>query len=666
MPGDFISLPVIFIFKYNMKNIFLLFLFITTSAFGQLSRIDSLENSLSNHKYDDEEKVNLLNEISYLSYRIDIDKTKRYALEALSISEKLHYREGLAESYRCIGIVSLFTGKNDDAIRDLKISLDIFKNIGDELGMAKALGNIGVAYAFQGDFNSALNYYFDVLEILNGKNETQREAITLNNIGEIHMKMQNYNEALKYFEKQFPMFIATNDSTHILTTYTNLADCNRFLGNLDKASGYCTTGITIAETGGFTPYLCGLYTIKGQIDYKIGNKYSAYNSLVKATRYSDNSADIEFKWKPYVALAEYYQADSNYIMAQINFERALDISQSNNLSEGIREATKGLHTTAAANNNFNKAYEYLLMNKQFSDSLLNESNIKKFTILEMQHEYDIQQHEQKLEQERQKLISNFFIISFGLVLLIIIVILRDYKAKTKINKQLLLANATKDKFIAIIAHDLKNPIHSMLGSSDLLLKDYPHLSESERMQLVEGFQKNVKNINSLLTNLLTWANSQRGNIEINKEVLPLQRLVKDSISPYEINAVNKSIAIEISLNADLNIYCDKNTIGTVISNLVNNAIKFTPKNGRIKISASRSTQYTQIEIEDNGTGLDEKAIDELFRIDKHFSTKGTNNESGTGLGLIISKEFIDLNGGDIWVESSPGIGSKFIFTLPNK
>ena len=165
---------------------------------------------------------------------------------------------------------------------------------------------------------------------------------------------------------------------------------------------------------------------------------------------------------------------------------------------------------------------------------------------------------------------------------------------------------------------------------------------------------------------MLWANSQRGQIKLNKENHSLHELVINSIAPYVMNANDKSLKIVNEIDKDLRIFCDKNSISTVISNLVSNAIKFTPDNGQINISAVSYETQTEIRISDNGIGMDEATIKKLFKLDESNTRLGTNNESGTGLGLIICKEFIEQNGGSIRIESEINKGSTFIFTIPNE
>jgi len=166
-----------------------------------------------------------------------------------------------------------------------------------------------------------------------------------------------------------------------------------------------------------------------------------------------------------------------------------------------------------------------------------------------------------------------------------------------------------------------------------------------------------------LKNLLTWARTQTGGIEINKELINLKELVEASIAPYKYSASKKNIEIATNVPPDTNITIDRNTSMTIIGNLVNNAVKFTPEGGAITINHHENKDSIELHIIDTGVGMNSEVIGKLFRIDEDVSTIGTNNEKGTGLGLILCKEFINKNGGDIRVLSEVGKGSEFIITL---
>lgn len=225
-------------------------------------------------------------------------------------------------------------------------------------------------------------------------------------------------------------------------------------------------------------------------------------------------------------------------------------------------------------------------------------------------------------------------------------------------------NNTKDKFFSIIAHDLRNPFITILGFTDLLLTDYKELDESEIIFYLEEMKKSAEISHNLLQNLLQWSRSQTGRIEFNPTKILLKNLVNVNLELLQPTAANKEIQIKSEVVDDIYVHADEDMLNTIIRNLITNAIKFTPKGGSITIAAKEVGKYAEISVEDTGVGMSEATMANLFRLDTTHSTLGTNQEAGTGLGLILCKEFVEKHDGKIWVESNLGEGSKFIFYLP--
>ena len=237
------------------------------------------------------------------------------------------------------------------------------------------------------------------------------------------------------------------------------------------------------------------------------------------------------------------------------------------------------------------------------------------------------------------------------------------------NKQLKELNATKDKFFSIIAHDLKNPFNTMLGFSELLFRNFDEYNVKKQKKYVSIIKEGVQNTYKLLENLLLWSRTQRGIIDFTPENRNLYLLSGDTIELLKQSAENKSITLINQIPEDIYVKTDKNMLYTILRNLISNAIKFTPKGGEITLKAhvitdANKQSYAEISVKDSGVGIAEKKLSKLFNISENISIKGTEGEAGTGLGLILCKEFVEKHGGKIFVESEVSKGSKFIFTLP--
>lgn len=233
-------------------------------------------------------------------------------------------------------------------------------------------------------------------------------------------------------------------------------------------------------------------------------------------------------------------------------------------------------------------------------------------------------------------------------------------------KELEEANKAKDKFFSIIAHDLRSPFNVIIGLSDLLNHDYDNFDDDEKKEFIKKIHSASGNAFELVENLLQWSRTQNSRIYFNPVELNLNTQVDEVIKISISRAIYKNIQIETSIPKDLNIVADKNMLFTILHNLLTNAIKFSHRNKNIIISAYEKDLHVEIHISDEGVGIPEEHRDSLFRIDNEFKQPGTEKEQGTGLGLILCKEFVKKHNGHIWVKSMQGQGSDFAFRIPKQ
>jgi len=227
-------------------------------------------------------------------------------------------------------------------------------------------------------------------------------------------------------------------------------------------------------------------------------------------------------------------------------------------------------------------------------------------------------------------------------------------------------NASKDKFFSIISHDLRSPFTSITGFAEVILEDIDTLTQEEIKDFTGSIYKSSKNIQNLLENLLQWSRVQTGRIEFNPINFDFNNLVNDVIALYQVSAARKKIILSNNIEHEYLVKADKFMVDTILRNLVSNSVKFTSQGGEIKVLAEELSgqNMLQISVEDTGVGMKDEILSKLFKIDENITTKGTEKEKGTGLGLILCKEFIEKQGGKIWAESTLGEGSKFKFTIP--
>ncbi|TDO05746.1 sensor histidine kinase [Sunxiuqinia elliptica] len=237
-------------------------------------------------------------------------------------------------------------------------------------------------------------------------------------------------------------------------------------------------------------------------------------------------------------------------------------------------------------------------------------------------------------------------------------------AINSLNEELAESNKTKDTFMSIISHDLKNPFNSILGFMNLLKVRYDEYNDADRKRMIETVNTSATGFYEMLENLLTWSRAQSGKIFLRKEPIQLNSIVATSIESFSSNAHQKEIVLLNKVASEHFVFADKHTLTVIINNLLNNAIKFTPPEGNIILSAEKEDGSIVLCVKDSGIGMEQERIDQLLQSNDLRSTPGTNNEKGTGLGLLIVKDFIKKNGGQLKIQSTPQVGSSFMVILP--
>jgi len=284
---------------------------------------------------------------------------------------------------------------------------------------------------------------------------------------------------------------------------------------------------------------------------------------------------------------------------------------------------------------------------------------------------------QTLELERKKL-QNILIIGalvFFVLIIIYLLYINNYSKKknkylsiandeiNRINKQLGYSNSTKDKFFSIISHDLRNPFNTILGASRMLNEEFDKLSNKEIKDLIEIVTKDSERLYALLENLLSWANSQTGKLKANKVNIFLNNMVSEIIQLYISSANKKNIELEINISKSIIVVFDEFMLNTILRNLISNAIKFSNSGSIISLTAIEQNNSILLLVKDSGVGIKEGNLKKIFTEGSNFSEPGTNNEKGTGIGLMLCHNFVKQNGGDISVDSKYGEGTTFTITL---
>lgn len=268
----------------------------------------------------------------------------------------------------------------------------------------------------------------------------------------------------------------------------------------------------------------------------------------------------------------------------------------------------------------------------------------------------------ELESQNDELIQELTVLNTNLEKK---VVERTYELQEAL-KELSDLNASKDRFFSVLAHDLKNPLHAFILTAETIVEDIEYFSKGEISKLATNLYKGSQNLYRLLENLLYWAQRQLEEGNFHPTVCELHKVAEQVIDIAESQANQKNINILNQMKPGRTAYVDKNMLEVILRNLISNGIKFSQPNTNIRLLSQENGRYVSISVEDQGVGIDEEGLERLFRVDKYYTSRGTNNEKGTGLGLILCKELVGKNGGKISVESEVGKGTTFTFTLPKE
>lgn len=538
-----------------------------------------------------------------------------YAIKAASLFIHIDNKTGLAYTFNFIGNLHKDLNNSTLALEYYKKANQLYKEVNLQGGIANTTNNLGIVFDKMDRNDKALDHYQEFLQMSIDSDDIRSQGVAYNNIGFLYAKIKQYHKALEAYSKSLSISQMTNDSLSIMNTNNNIASVYYDIGNLSEAENYVNT----------------------------------------ALRHTPRNKDL------------FYLAESHEILSKVY-------------------ATKS---------NFKKAYHHQSINREIKDSLFSLKANEQ--IVEMQVRFETERKEKEiellkkndeiknLELKRQKNVNSLWI---GLIILLMgfgilgYFNLQQKKKNNKLlqekNQQLEIANkklieseehltelnATKDRFFTIIAHDLKNPFNALLGFSELLHNNFAKYSNEQSEEMIKVIFDTSQSLYKLLENLLQWSRSQTGGIAYNPELFPLNKQVRQEVELLSHLSEKKNLKIVSRVEESVVVYADINLVSIIIRNLLSNAIKFCNPQGKIKITAIEENNMVAVKVADSGVGMSKQEIDKLFRLDESFSTKGTANEDGTGLGLIVCKEFIEKNGGKIYVSSQKDSGSIFTFTLP--
>ncbi len=627
-------------------------LLLPSICFGQNLNIDSLKQ-LESQTTEPKDRIEILNKLALQSREIELQEAKLYAQEA----------EKLALALK------------------------------DSLGLARAKGNLGWINYRLGNWEESFRQSKEGFQISNSIGDMEEASRSLNNLGSIYYQQQNYLGAIQQFQQAYEISLNLEDTNTTIRSLNNIAFNYVKAGWLDSAMHYANKSIEFNRQNGslyltsFAQRVIGdVYLERGQIDEAIAEFREALG-LSQEISFRSFEASILHR------LGKALIQKGNYTEAIKTLETAEKVSKEYGYMDELVNSYKLLAIAHENQGNINPAFQAQKSYIQLNDSINNEAAKSRLAITQgmfeaekkeaelklLQAKNDLQQHE---INEKAKLISVGIvgIITIAGLLIWLIAINRRTKMINKqleettalINEQneilekraneLEEVNKVKNRIFSIVGHDLRAPVGHVKSALELLHSDF--MTKNELDKHLGQMKREVDGVFVTLDNLLRWSKAQMEGFKIEKEPLKVDVFIASTISIFTNSAKEKGISFQLEIAKDSTIIADKNLLEVVIRNLVSNAIKFSKEGSSISIKTQQNALKDLIVIEDEGIGMSQEQINEVLKGYILQSQTGTRSESGTGIGLLISKEFVEMNDGNLIIQSEINHGTKITIEFP--
>lgn len=588
----------------------------------------------------------------------------------MKLAKKNKDEEGVARMLNQMGMIDDNSGDAESSRQHYLEALEIYKRLNNYKGIIKENIRLGVVENRKGNSAAALPYFLQALKVSEQNKDKSGIMESYITLGEVYAFRHNYQRAISYYKQAEAIGTTLPFSSLKLNTCLNFGIAYRETGELSKAIYYFEKGISQSNYPEMMGLNISLTNGLAQVYAKSGATAKAIALQKGALQKSRKISNSIREFQSLIALAESYETSSPATALKY-LQQALIVGQTKKANKQILEALSHIAALHEKSGNYKAAYQARTRQYSIADSFYFKDISLKISNLQAQYELTKSQakvaqlkfvnNEQLLEQ------TIMFWIMTGATALLLILGAYFFKIRNlnrlmnRANTDLIQSNNVKDKLFSILGHDLKGPLASILNLLVMINKGW--LSEEEKSLMLNKLEVQCNATQDTLNLILRWGQMQLKGVMINQSDVSPEKKIKRNVSLLKEMAAQKSITIEQDIEPDLRVFCDADHLDFLVRNILSNAIKFTPTGGTIHI-AVRAYQDNQVicQFKDSGIGIDPSRLESIFSVN-NVSTMGTNNEKGTSLGLVICKEFINANKGNIWVESVIGEGSEFFFTL---
>ncbi len=594
------------------------------------------------------------------------------------------------ESYSLRGRYFTDLQINDSAHYYFNISLDLSQQIDSKKFIAGIYNNLGVLYEGESKFQAAFDNYFRALKVFEELYDLDNQATTLNNLGLIMEKLNESEKGIEYMQKAIELNTQLGNNFNLAMNYGNLGILYDRSEKYDEALKAHHTSLEISIKENIIVGQTRAFHNIGLI-FQLQKKYNdaesyLLQSLEMCKKYSLNYGEMLNA----VSLGELYLNKNNLSLASGYLEKAIAMAkETGNLVSEV-ESYSLMSQVKEKQGNIAQALEFLKLYTERNDSVVSITN--RNHILEVQEKYEsekktIENNFLKQENENKTraiklhnmitlLYSVAFLMGIGFIVLLIrnrhkmklyaIKLEKSNREKEIQNHQLKELNTTKDLLFSLIGHDLRSPFNTLLGYLQHFIEEADQMNSEERLNILKQLYIHSNNTYTLLENLLQWAMSQRGHIAYHPVLLDIHELVEEQLIFLNSRLAIKKIKVANLVPEQSLLQGDRDMLHTIFRNLINNSIKFTNPEGTIRISSVKNPAGIEVTVSDSGVGMTAETIAQLLGNEQIVSTRGTENERGSGLGLLIIKEFLKHHNGKLSIQSEIGKGSRFSVFLPTE
>lgn len=676
-------LEIVLIVKDIIKYILFVIVAVSTATISNAqAKLDSLETALSKAE-SDSVRIVLLNKLTDAYLYVDYTKAEAFANEATQLSEQKDWAWAKSESYKRMSYLATLHGNYTTALKYDNQRLPLTIALKDSAQIANAMNVLGNTYFNLGEYDDSY-YYFTQSYKTRPRADSLQLTIALHNVGTVFKELGQFDVALEHLELSQKISRQIKDEDGEAYSLDEIGGVYLLQKKFDEAEKALLTSLSITRAR-------GIRTLEPKTLNKIAHLYLDKGALDKSLAYFDSSAMLHKKSSNSFGLAEaslgtgkVFLKQGKYKEAMKLFEETLDTSRKMNARLLEIECFSELSKLHELQGDFKQSLKYYKDYKTLQDSLYSQDMLTKLFQDQVQFETETKDvmiarlskanDQRDSELKRQEFIRNILVVTMALTAILLFTVYRSGQRRIHINKLLMehqdeikrrsveleQLNQVKDKFFSIISHDLRSPMNALSAILDMV--DKKQVTAEEFTQLSKELRIQFNHTKTLINNLLDWTLLQMDKLKIQAEKINLSAMVDENIKLLSSLHLKQTEMIN-HIQPGTTALADTNMINLVFRNLILNGIKFTEPGGKIEIASKEEKDHYVISVTDNGVGISPEVQSILFEKTSGYSTRGTANEKGTGLGLILCKEFVEKNGGTIWLESTIGKGSTFYFTI---